>query len=226
MACEPHVASGYYATGMVKADLINRAMEANLDHPAAREGEEALFESLCAALERGDRVVLRRFPRRPPQDGRGAESAHRGTRLHSAGTGGALPLRVESPQSHRQQLRRRRPAVGRGSERRQARERAVAKREVERGKGRGDGDDEARGPGPRGTPRGPERGWCHQPGVAFPQGSVALKARAGSDPVRGKRGGKSRPFPGRPSGGWRGVAPSATLRSKAESPVREYVSEP
>ena len=61
MACEPHVASGYYATGMVKADLINRAMEANLDHPAAREGEEALFESLCAALERGDWVVLRRF---------------------------------------------------------------------------------------------------------------------------------------------------------------------
>ena len=46
---------------MVKADLINRAMEANLDGPVAREGVEALFESLCAALERGDRVVLRRF---------------------------------------------------------------------------------------------------------------------------------------------------------------------
>lgn len=47
---------------MVKADLINRAMEAaNLQSPAARAAVEALFESLRAALERGDRVVLRRF---------------------------------------------------------------------------------------------------------------------------------------------------------------------
>ena len=52
----------YHAGAMVKADLINRAMEAaNLQSPAAREAVEALFESLRAALERGDRVVLRRF---------------------------------------------------------------------------------------------------------------------------------------------------------------------
>ena len=47
---------------MVKADLISRAMEAaNLEGPVARTAVEALFESLCAALQRGDRVVLRRF---------------------------------------------------------------------------------------------------------------------------------------------------------------------
>ena len=47
---------------MVKADLITRAMEAaNLEGQVARKAVEALFESLCAALERGDRVVLRRF---------------------------------------------------------------------------------------------------------------------------------------------------------------------
>ena len=47
---------------MVKADLLIRAMEAsNLQSPATREAVEALFENLCAALERGDRVVLRRF---------------------------------------------------------------------------------------------------------------------------------------------------------------------
>ena len=45
-----------------------------------------------------------------------------------------------------------------------------AEREVQRGERRGDGDDEARGPSPRGTPRGPKRGWRHQPGAAFPQG--------------------------------------------------------
>ena len=47
---------------MVKADLINRATEAaNLEPPAAQRAVEALFESLGSALERGDRVVLRRF---------------------------------------------------------------------------------------------------------------------------------------------------------------------
>ena len=47
---------------MVKADLINRVMEAaNLEPPAARRAVDALFESLGSALERGDRVVLRRF---------------------------------------------------------------------------------------------------------------------------------------------------------------------
>ena len=36
----------------------------------------------------------------------------------------------------------------------------------------GHGDDEARGPGSRGTPRGPERGWFRHPEVVFPQGSL------------------------------------------------------
>ena len=94
-------------------------------------------------------------------------------------------------------------------------DRAISEREVERAEGRGEGDDEARGPGPRGTPRGPERGWRHRPGAAFPQGSLAPEARAGSDPESGKRCGKSRPFAGRPSGGWRGVAPSPILRANA-----------
>ena len=52
---------------------------------------------------------------------------------------------------------------------------------------------------------------------AFPQGSLAPQARAGSDPERGKRGGKSRPSPGRPSRGWRGVAPSPVLPPKREN---------
>ena len=48
--------------GMVKAGLIARAMEAaSLEGPVAREAVEALFESLAGGLERGDRVVLRRF---------------------------------------------------------------------------------------------------------------------------------------------------------------------
>ena len=52
----------YHPPAMVKADLISRAMEAaSLEGPVAREAVEALFESLAAALERGDRVVLRRF---------------------------------------------------------------------------------------------------------------------------------------------------------------------
>ena len=47
---------------MVKAELATRAMEAaGIEGPVAREAVEALFESLAAALERGDRVVLRRF---------------------------------------------------------------------------------------------------------------------------------------------------------------------
>ena len=49
---------------MVKADLVTRAMvAASLEGPVAREAVEALFESLVAALERGDGVVLRRFGR-------------------------------------------------------------------------------------------------------------------------------------------------------------------
>ena len=47
---------------MVKADLFTRAMAAaNLEGPVARKAVEALFEGLGAALQRGDRVVLRRF---------------------------------------------------------------------------------------------------------------------------------------------------------------------
>ena len=47
---------------MVTADLMNQVVEAShLDSPAARDAVEALFESVGDALERGDRVVLRRF---------------------------------------------------------------------------------------------------------------------------------------------------------------------
>ena len=47
---------------MVKADLLTRAMDAtNLEGQVARKAVEALFESLGVALQRGDRVVLRRF---------------------------------------------------------------------------------------------------------------------------------------------------------------------
>ena len=47
---------------MVKAELATRAMEAaGIEGPVAREAVEALFENLAAALERGHRVVLRRF---------------------------------------------------------------------------------------------------------------------------------------------------------------------
>ena len=49
---------------MVKADLVTRTMEAaDLEGPVARKAVEALLESLAAALERGDPVVLRRFGR-------------------------------------------------------------------------------------------------------------------------------------------------------------------
>ncbi len=47
---------------MVKADLINRAVGAtDLEQWAAHDAVDALFESVGSALERGDRVVLRRF---------------------------------------------------------------------------------------------------------------------------------------------------------------------
>ena len=60
MNCVSHAA--YDPTAMVKADLLTRAMEAaSLEGPVARKAVEALFESLGAALRRGDRVVLRRF---------------------------------------------------------------------------------------------------------------------------------------------------------------------
>ena len=47
---------------MVKADLIKRVMEeTDLESPAAKQAVDALFQCLDSALERGDRVVLRRF---------------------------------------------------------------------------------------------------------------------------------------------------------------------
>ena len=60
MNCVSRVASDVPA--MLKAHLLTRAMDAaNLEGPGARKAVEALFESLSAALERGDQVVLRRF---------------------------------------------------------------------------------------------------------------------------------------------------------------------
>ncbi len=57
---------------MVKADLVHRAEDAtDLKRRAIRDAVDALFESVGSALERGDRVVLRRFgmfhaaPRKP-----------------------------------------------------------------------------------------------------------------------------------------------------------------
>ncbi|MYE43748.1 MAG: HU family DNA-binding protein [Acidobacteria bacterium] len=47
---------------MVKDDLINRAEEAaGLERWVIRDAVAVLFESVSSALERGDRVVLRRF---------------------------------------------------------------------------------------------------------------------------------------------------------------------
>lgn len=58
--CAWHAA--YDPTAMVKADLINRVMDAaSVEGSVARRAVEALLESLGAALERADRVVLRRF---------------------------------------------------------------------------------------------------------------------------------------------------------------------
>ena len=55
-----HVA--YDPPAMTKADLITRARNVTRrPRPDAGAAVDALFESLGAALERGDRVVLRRF---------------------------------------------------------------------------------------------------------------------------------------------------------------------
>ncbi len=52
----------YHAVAMVKIDLINRAMAAtDLSAQDARDAVEALFEGLRVGLEKGHRVVLRRF---------------------------------------------------------------------------------------------------------------------------------------------------------------------
>ena len=48
------------------------------------------------------------------------------------------------------------------------------------------GAEGRRGSGPRGAQRGPGHRWRQQPETAFPQGSVAPQARAGSDPRRGR----------------------------------------
>lgn len=69
----------YDAPGMVKADLVPRAMEAtNLESWAVHDALDALRNSVGSTLERGDLVcgaAVRRVPRLPPQDGNGPESA-------------------------------------------------------------------------------------------------------------------------------------------------------
>ena len=62
MASGPGVRVAYDGLSMVKADLINRAAEAtDLERWVIRDAVDVLLESVGAALERGDRVVLRRF---------------------------------------------------------------------------------------------------------------------------------------------------------------------
>jgi len=62
MASGPGVRVAYDGLSMVKADLINRAAEAtDLEWRVIRDAVDALLESVGSALERGDRVVLRRF---------------------------------------------------------------------------------------------------------------------------------------------------------------------
>ena len=90
----------YAALSMVKADLINRAMEAaELDSPAAREAVDALFESVSSALARGDRVVLRRFGvfyTSPRNMGKARNPRTVRADGDSPETGGAFPFRAGS----------------------------------------------------------------------------------------------------------------------------------
>ena len=59
---EPVLRVAYDGLSMVKDDLINRAVEATgLERWVIRDAVDALLESVGSALERGDRVVLRRF---------------------------------------------------------------------------------------------------------------------------------------------------------------------
>ncbi|MYI38894.1 MAG: integration host factor subunit beta [Acidobacteria bacterium] len=52
----------YDGLRMVKANLVHRVLEVvDLDSPAAQDAVDALLECIGSALERGDRVVLRRF---------------------------------------------------------------------------------------------------------------------------------------------------------------------
>ena len=52
----------YDALSMVKVDLVRRVMEVTvLESPNVRDAVDVLFEAVSSALERGDRVVLRRF---------------------------------------------------------------------------------------------------------------------------------------------------------------------
>ena len=70
----PHPVRGlaYDAPSMVKADLINRAVEeTDLERWVIRDAVDALFESVGSALERGDRVVrFRPASGSPPPSGR------------------------------------------------------------------------------------------------------------------------------------------------------------
>ena len=68
----------------------------------------------------------------------------------------------------------------------------------------------------------------HPPGggfMAFPQGSIAPQARAGSDPEPETTGVTSAAFPGRRSSDRRGVAPSPTLRPKGGEWIRQHATE-
>ena len=59
---EPVLPVAHDGFSMVKDDLVNRAVEATgLERWVIRDAVDALFEGVGAALERGDRVVLRRF---------------------------------------------------------------------------------------------------------------------------------------------------------------------
>ena len=68
----------------------------------------------------------------------------------------------------------------------------------------------------------------HPPGgglLAFPQGSVAPQARAGSDPVHEYKYEYKFGFRGRRSSDRRGVAPSPTLRPKGGGWIRQHSTE-
>ena len=80
----------YDPPAMVKADLFSQAMDAaSLEDPVARKALEALLESLGAALQFGDRVVVRRFgvlhaaPRTPVRQRREIMT-ERGPAIHLA----------------------------------------------------------------------------------------------------------------------------------------------
>ena len=102
---------------------------------------------------------------------------------------------------------------------------AVAQREAERAEGHGEWDAAARRSGPRGVPRGPERGSVSTARSSLPAG-INRAAGVGWErpPKHEETGGRGAGFWGCRSVDRRGVAPSPTLRPKAESGSREYAS--